>query len=74
MPQGLLNRYAGHLETKDGKKGRRYQLVIEGPRDPSTGKRSRQYETVLLPKREAEKLLHRRLAERNAGICQVSSP
>ena len=74
MPQGLLNRYAGHLETKDGKKGRRYQLVIEGPRDPSTGKRNRQYETVLLPKREAEKLLHRRLAERNAGIYQVSSP
>lgn len=74
MPQGLLNRYPGHLEVKSGKKGKRYQLVIEGPRNPITGKRQRQYETVLLPKREAEKLLHQRLAELNAGIYQVNSP
>ena len=74
MPQGYLNRYAGHLEVKEGAKGKHYQLVIEGPRDPATGKRRRKYETVLLPKREAEKLLHQRLAELNAGIYRISSP
>ena len=74
MPQGFLNRYAGHLEIRNGKTGKHYQLVIEGPRNPVTGKRQRQYETVLLSKREAERLLHQRLAELNAGIYKISSP
>ena len=63
MPQGFLNRYAGHLEIRNGKTGKHYQLVIECPRNPVTGKRQRQYETVLLAKREAERLLHQRIAE-----------
>ena len=74
MPQGVLNRYTGHLEIRNGKTGKHYQLVIEGPRNPVTGKRQRQYETVLLAKREAERLLYQRLAELNAGIYKISSP
>ena len=54
--------YTGHLVPRETRKGKHYQMVIEGPRDPVTGRRERSYETLRLPKREAEKVLHERLA------------
>ena len=57
--------YTGHLAPRETRKGKHYQMVIEGPRDPVTGRRERSYETLRLPKREAEKVLHERLARLN---------
>ena len=57
--------YTGHLVPRETRKGKHYQLVIEGPRDPVTGRRERSYETLRLPKREVEKVLHERLARLN---------
>ena len=57
--------YTGHLVPRETRKGKHYQMVIEGPRDPVTGRRERSYETLRLPKREAEKVLHERLARLN---------
>ena len=55
--------YSGHLKPVQTKTGKHYQMVIEGPRDVVTGKRQRKYETLRVPKREAERLLHQRIAE-----------
>ena len=65
--------YTGHLKTVQTKTGKHYQLVIEGPRG-ADGKRQRRYETLRLPKREAERLLHQRLAELNAGLDTTEKP
>ena len=45
--------YTGSVRTKRGKNGEvSYQIVIEGERDPVTGKRMRSYQTVHCKKRE----------------------
>lgn len=68
-----MTNYTGHLIPRETSKGKHYQMVIEGPRDPVTGRRSRRYETLHLSKREAEKLLHQRLADLNRGMAEVKS-
>lgn len=68
-----MTNYTGHLVPRETSKGKHYQMVIEGPRDPVTGRRSRRYETLHLSKREAEKLLHQRLADLNRGTSGMES-
>ena len=60
--------YTGSVRTKRGKNGEvSYQIVIEGERDPVTGKRMRSYQTVHCKKREAIRLMNQIVAEKNAG-------
>ena len=60
--------YTGSIRTKRGKNGEvSYQIVIEGERDPITGKRMRGYQTVHCKKREAIRLMNQIVAEKNAG-------
>ena len=60
--------YTGSVRTKKGKNGEiAYQIVIEGERDPVTGKRMRSYQTVHCKKREAIRLMNQIVAEKNAG-------
>ena len=66
--------YSGHLKPVQTKTGKHYQMVIEGPRDVVTGKRQRKYETLRMPKREAERLLHQRIAELNTGLDEHVKP
>ena len=45
----------GHIRKKTNKdKSISYQLIVEGPRDPSTGKRKRHCKTLRCNKKQAE--------------------
>ena len=44
-----------------------YQIVIEGEKDPVTGKRMRSYQTVHGKKRDAIRMMNQIIAEKNAG-------
>ena len=62
--------YSGSIRSKKNKDGTiSYQIVIEGPSDPVTGKRNRSYQTVRGKKKDAVELMHRIVAEKNAGTC-----
>ena len=65
----------GHVrkrETKDGKV--RYQIIVEHDRDPITGERRREYETVEGTKRQAEKRLSEMLcAIQTGGITKQAT-
>lgn len=67
--------YSGSIRSKKNKDGTiSYQIVIEGPSDPVTGKRNRSYQTVRGKKKDAVELMHRIVAEKNAGTYfQASS-
>lgn len=61
--------YSGSIRTKENKDGSvSYQIVIEGTPDPLTGKRNRSYQTVRGKKKDAVEMMHRIIAEKNAGI------
>ena len=60
--------YTGSVRVKKGKNGVvSYQIVIEGEKDPVTGKRMRSYQTVHGKKRDAIRLMNQIVAEKNAG-------
>ena len=60
--------YTGSVRVKTGKNGTvSYQIVIEGEKDPVTGKRMRSYQTVHGKKRDAIRLMNQIVAEKNAG-------
>ena len=45
---------SGNIVQKKTKKGYAWQLTVEMPRDPITGKRNRRYKTITGTKKEAE--------------------
>lgn len=58
----------GHIRKKNNKdKSISYQLIVEGPRDPSTGKRERHYKTLRCSKKQAEAELRKFIAEIESG-------
>ncbi len=60
--------YTGSVRVKTGKNGTvSYQIVIEGEKDPVTGKRMRSYQTVHGKKRDAIRIMNQIVAEKNAG-------
>ena len=60
--------YSGSIRTKKNKNGSvSYQIVIEGAPDPLTGKRNRSYQTVRGKRKDAVEMMHRIIAEKNAG-------
>lgn len=52
-------------KTKDGKV--RYQITVEGERDPLTGKRNRIYKNVDGSKKEANTVMRQMIAEMESG-------
>lgn len=58
----------GSIRQKKTQDGIHYQVVIEGGRDPLTGKRVRAFKTVKGSKREANAVMHQMIAQMNQGI------
>ena len=58
----------GSIRQKKTQDGVHYQVVIDGGREPLTGKRLRVYKTVKGSKREANVVMHQMIAQMNQGI------
>ena len=58
---------SGNIVKKKTKKGHAWQITVEMPRDPITGKRNRKYKTVTGTKKEAEQELRRFINELEHG-------
>ena len=64
----------GHIRKKTNKdKSISYQLIVEGPRDPSTGKRKRHCKTLRCNKKQAETELRKFITEIESGGALKSS-
>ena len=64
--------FTGHIRQRKNNSGKpTYQLVLEGDRDPLTGKRNRKFESIKGNKKDAEVALNRRLYELNNGINPI---
>lgn len=64
----------GHLRKRTGTNGdTSYQLIVEGERDPMTGKRERHYKTVKGTKKSAEATLRKMIADVESGGIAVAS-
>ena len=57
----------GSIVKKNTKKGTAWQITIELPKDPITGKRVRKYRTVKGTKKEAERAMHQFITEIERG-------
>lgn len=57
----------GNIQPRKSKKGRKWQITIDLPRDPVTGKRVRKYKTVEGTKKEAERAMHEFIRELEKG-------
>ena len=60
--------YAGNITKRKHKKGYSWELCVELPKDPVTGKRIRKTKTVRGSKKEAERALHEFITELERGI------
>ena len=58
---------SGNIVKKKTKKGHAWQITVEMPRDPITGKRNRKYKTISGTKKEAEQELRRFINELEHG-------
>ena len=58
---------SGNIVRKKTKKGHAWQITVEMPRDPITGKRNRKYKTISGTKKEAEQELRRFINELEHG-------
>ena len=58
----------GSIVQKDTKKGRSWQITVELPKDPVTGKRIRKYRTVKGTRKEAERAMHEFVMELERGV------
>lgn len=56
----------GNIQQRD-KKGRKWQITVDLPHDPVTGKRVRKYKTVEGTKKEAERAMHEYIRELEKG-------
>ena len=65
----------GHLRKRTNKNGSvSWQVIIEGERDPMTGKRERYYKTINGTKKQAEATMRKLIAEvENGGIVTASA-
>lgn len=57
----------GNITKRTTKKGYAWQITIELPKDPITGKRVRKYRTVEGTKKEAERAMHEFISELEKG-------
>lgn len=62
----------GSIQPKD-KKGRKWQITVDLPHDPVTGKRVRKYKTVTGTKKEAERAKHEFIRELEKGYYVTNS-
>ena len=60
--------YAGNITKRKHKKGYSWELCVELPKDPVTGKRIRKTKTVRGSKKDAERALHEFITELERGI------
>ena len=59
----------GNITTRKKKKGDiRYEITVEGERDPLTGERNRVYKTVKGSYREAKALMHQMMVDMDRGL------
>ena len=58
---------SGSIRKRKTDKGYSWQITIELPKDPVTGKRVRRYKTVTGTKKEAEKAMHEYIRELEKG-------
>ena len=58
---------SGSIRKREGKSGNEWQITIELPRNPVTGKRVRKYKTVVGTKTEAERAMHEYIRELEKG-------
>ena len=58
---------SSHLRKRTTKKGYDWQIAVELPKDPLTGKRVRKYKTVVGTKKEAESVMREFVAEIEKG-------
>lgn len=56
----------GNIQKRD-KKGHKWQITVDLPHDPVTGKRVRKYKTVTGTKKEAERAMHEFIRELEKG-------
>lgn len=64
-------RLSGHVRKRNGN----YQIIIEFPRDPKTGKRNRKYKTLKgVTKKQAEKIMRDMITELERGTYIEESP
>lgn len=64
----------GSIRIRENKNGRSYQVIIEGERDPVTGKRNRKYKTVRGTKKQAELVKRKMIEAMETGDIMVASP
>ncbi len=65
--------YTHSIRKRETKKGNSWQIVIEGDRDPLTGKRTRHYHSVNGTKKEAQAEALRLLNQLNSGGITTAS-
>lgn len=59
----------GNITPRKRKKGEiRYEITVEGERDPLTGERNRVYKTVKCSYREAKALMHQMMVDMDRGL------
>ena len=63
---------SGSIKKRVNKKGHSWQITIEMPKDPITGKRVRKYRTVYGTKKEAEREMHKFIDELEKGIEKLT--
>lgn len=64
---------SGSIRPRKTDKGRVWQITIELPKDPITGKRNRRYKTVEGTKKEAERAMHDYIRELEKGYYVTDS-
>ena len=64
---------SGSIRKREGKSGNEWQITIELPRNPLTGKRVRKYKTVVGTKKEAERAMHEYIRELEKGYYVTDS-
>ena len=57
----------GNIQPRKTKHGKKWQIVVDLPRDPVTGKRVRKFKTVSGTKKEAERAMHEFIRELEKG-------
>jgi len=64
---------SGSIRKRDTAEGKTWQITIELPKDPITGKRIRKYKTVEGTKKEAERAMHEYIRELEKGYYVTDS-
>lgn len=62
-----MNLSGNYIKREKTKKGQTWQLTVEMPRDPISGKRNRKYKTITGTKKDAERELRKFIHELEHG-------